>query len=476
MIWNWYDKTRNIDVRSVDIQGVKWEGVHIDRLIELGQNTNILLKGSIKLLNVPADEKSKLLTLKELYGENIFNTDSDLHIYGPNAIYVFGPEDGVVLEGDEYQFETIVFSDKPGTLVYDIRTGSREGVVIDRNTGLLTTVENGVPSEEIIIVALFVNDDGEGWMNDYTITVQKRVYPANVSITGPNRISEETTTYTWKTPTLNVTGIYRAEWSLSGDILNFVKVQYQNEKECTILRNAVPETIATGNLTLKLFKALDNSILSTTTLKVSVVNPNVIMTMETNPEVLTILAKTGKITGEYLLKQDAAKFTEEDFYVDDINSIFTGSNIKTFDEFKYFTGIKTIQSFCFSSCSSLTAITLPDSITTIKLSAFQSTELTSIYIPASTTNIDIKAFVYSKQLTDIRVDKFNTMYYSIDGCMYMYTGARPTTLYMIAPGLTHYVMPEETTGVYGDGDITWSVGSLLKTITLNEKVKGITGR
>lgn len=476
LIWNWYDKTRNIEVRSVDIQGVNWTGVHIDRLIELGQNTNILLKGSIKLLDVPAEDKFKLLTLKELYGENIFNTDSDLHVYGLNSIFVFGPEDGIVLEGNNYQFDTIIFSDKPGTLVYDIRTGSREGVVIDRNTGLLTTVENGTASEEVIIVALFVNDDGEGWMNDYTVTIQKRVYPSNVSIEGPNRISEESTTYTWSTPTLNVTGVYSAEWSLSGDILDFVTVRYQNEKECTILRNAIPETLATGNLTLKLIKNLDKSILTTVTTKISVVNPNVIMTMETNPEVLTILAKTGKITGEYLLKQDAAKFTEEDFYVDGTNSIFTSSNIKSFDEFEYFTGIKKIQAFCFSGCSNLKSIKLPNSITTIGLNAFQNSGLSYIYIPSTTTNIDVRAFIYSKQLTNIEVDRFNTMYYSIDGCMYMYTGAKPTTLFMVAPGLTNYVMPEETTGIYGDGDVTWSIGSLLQTITLNEKVKGVTGR
>ena len=55
----------------------------------------------------------------------------DLHIYGPDAIYVFGPEDRIILEGNIIQFETIIFSDETGTLVYEVRNNSREGVDID---------------------------------------------------------------------------------------------------------------------------------------------------------------------------------------------------------------------------------------------------------------------------------------------------------------------------------------------------------
>lgn len=475
LIWNWYDKTRNIEVRSVDIQGVNWEGVNIDQLIELGQNTNMILKGSIKLTGV--DDKFKLLTLKELYGENIFNTDSDLHIYGPDAIFVFGPEDRIVLEGNNYQFETIVFSDEPGTLVYDIRVGSREGTTIDENTGLLTTIENGLADSPLTIVALFVSDSNDRFLDEYDITVQKRVYPQAIKIEGVGKISQETTTYTWSSPTQNVTGVYRAEWTLSGEILNYVKVQYSNERECTITRFATPENLATGTLTLKLYKVLDNSVLSTTILNVSVVNPNVIMTMETNPEVLTILYNkcSHRMSGpDYLLKTEADKFTNSDIYVDATNSIFTGSGIIHFEEFEYFTNLTKIPAFCFSGCGKLKEVIIPENVETIGLNAFQNTILTTIYIPRKVKLIDQRAFSYCKQLTNIVVDNFNTTYCSSEGSLYM--GAKPYTLYMVAPGLTEYVMPENTTSVYGDGDVAWSIGTLLRKITLNEKVQGITGR
>ena len=472
LIWNWYNKTRNIEVRSVDIQGVNWEGVHIDQLIELGQNTNIILKGSVKLTKI--DDKFKLLTLKELYGENIFDPNSDLHVYGPDSVFVFGPKDGIVLEGDSYQLETIVFSEEPGTLVYNISEGERSGVKIERNTGLITTIENGAESADITTVALFVSESNDRFLDEYKITVQKRIYPESVSITGPGRISEETVTYSWETSTQNITGLYRAEWSLTGDILNYVKVTQQTEKECVINRLNIPETIATGVLHLKLYKRLDDSILSTTSMIINVVNPDIIMAMDTNPEVLTILMERGLTKGEYLLKKDAAAITDSDIYVDGTNSIFTGSNITHFEEFQYFTGLTTIPAFCFSGCSKLEKIVLPENIISIKLNAFQNTILQSIYIPAVTTNIDLRAFSYSKQLTNIIVDNYNTTYCSRDGSVYV--GARPYILYMIAPGLTEYVMPEETIAVYGEGDVSWSIASLLRKITLNDKVQGVTGR
>ena len=472
LIWNWYNKTSNIEVRSVDIQGVNWEGVHIDQLIELGQNTNIILKGSIKLTKI--EDKTKLLTLKELYGENIFNTDSDLHIYGPDSIFVFGPKDGIILEGDSYQLETIVFSDEAGTLVYNISEGERTGVNVNRNTGLITTVENGAESADITVVSLFVSESNDRFLDEYKITVQKRVYPKSVSIKGLSRISEETVKYTWETPTQNITGLYRAEWSLTGDVLDYVKVAQQTEKECVINRLAIPETIATGVLTLKLYKLLDNSVVSSTSMNINVVNPNIIMAMDTNPEVLTILMNHGLAKGEYLLKSDAEAITDSDIYVDGTHSIFTGSEITHFEEFQYFTGLTTVPAFCFSGCGKLTEIVLPENIKTIKLNAFQNTALTSIYIPALVNNIDLRAFSYSKQLTNIKVDNFNTTYCSTNGCIYV--GARPYVLYTVAPGLTEYVMPEETISVYGDGDVSWSIGSLLRRITLNANVQGVTGR
>jgi hypothetical protein len=199
-----------------------------------------------------------------------------------------------------------------------------------------------------------------------------------------------------------------------------------------------------------MYREYDQQLIAECELTIRVVNPDIIMAMDTNPEVLTVLINNGLANGEYLLKSEAAAIKDSDIYVDGTNSIFTGTNITHFDEFQYFTGLTTIPAFCFSGCG-LTNITLPENIESIKLNAFQTTKLTEIYIPARTTSIDQRAFSYSKQLTNIVVDNFNTMYCSQGGSLYI--GAKPYTLYTVAPGLTEYVMPEETIRVYGEGDV-----------------------
>lgn len=65
-------------------------------------------------------------------------------------------------------------------------------------------------------------------------------------------------------------------------------------------------------------------------LNIRVKNPNVVMSIETNPEVLTVLYKhcRGKMSDEtFLLKDEAKLFTSDDFYVDNSSGIFKNSNI-----------------------------------------------------------------------------------------------------------------------------------------------------
>ena len=223
-----------------------------------------------------------------------------------------------------------------------------------------------------------------------------------------------------------------------------------------------------------MYRNYDKALIASCDMTIRVVNPNIIMAMDTNPEVLTILMNHGLAKGEYLLKSDAEAITDSDIYVDATNSIFTGSKIVHFEEFEYFTNLTKIPDFCFSGCDRLQIIKMPESVITIGLNAFQNTILDTVYIPRYAQRVDQKAFSYCKQLTSIVVDNFNSTYCSHGGNLYM--GANPEILYMITPGSTEYVMPEVTTSVYGDGSIAWSVGSLLRKIVLNEKVQGISGK
>ena len=83
---------------------------------------------------------------------------------------------------------------------------------------------------------------------------------------------------------------------------------------------------------------------------------------------------------------------------EDLKTLFRGTNIGTFDEFRAFSscGLKTIYNSMFFGCSSLQSILLPDSITTIESDAFRGcVQLRQLTIPAKVTSIQANAFANS---------------------------------------------------------------------------------
>lgn len=78
------------------------------------------------------------------------------------------------------------------------------------------------------------------------------------------------------------------------------------------------------------------------------------------------------------------------------------TSIVTFDELEYFTGLTTIAQDCFSGCTNLTSLKLPENITTIGLSAFSGCTSLSIevYLP-NLTSIARGSF-YNTGITKVR--------------------------------------------------------------------------
>ena len=89
--------------------------------------------------------------------------------------------------------------------------------------------------------------------------------------------------------------------------------------------------------------------------------------------------------------------------VTNIKGWFTvNKKIKTFNELKFFTGLKTIEEHAFECCSSLQSINIPDSVNSIDEYAFECCDaLQSINIPNSVTNIGGWAFKECESLQSV---------------------------------------------------------------------------
>ena len=155
--------------------------------------------------------------------------------------------------------------------------------------------------------------------------------------------------------------------------------------------------------------------------------------------------------------------------------------------------VASISGWAFGYCSSLTSITTPDSVTSIGYDAFSwCNSLTSITIPDSVTSIGWDAFDRCEKLTQINVDTANTVYSSVNGVLFSkdktelirYPEGKADTSYAIPNGVTYIgydafsccssltsiTIPNSVTSI---GDYAFSGCISLASITIPDGVTNI---
>jgi BspA type Leucine rich repeat region (6 copies) len=132
--------------------------------------------------------------------------------------------------------------------------------------------------------------------------------------------------------------------------------------------------------------------------------------------------------------------------------------------------VTSIGSWAFENCSSLTSVTIPSSVTSIGGSAFANCDLTNVIIPNSVTNIGGGAFSYCYYLTAITVDAVNPSYSSADGVLF---NKSQTTLVQFPGGIAgSYTIPNSVTCI---GDWAFATYSGLTNIMIGNGVTNIGG-
>ena len=129
--------------------------------------------------------------------------------------------------------------------------------------------------------------------------------------------------------------------------------------------------------------------------------------------------------------------------------------------------VTSIGIFAFAG-SSLTSVTIPNSVTNIEYQAFRScTSLTSVTIPNSVTSIGPQPFERCTSLTNLSVDASNPVYSSLNGVLF---DKAQTTLITFPPGRGSYVMPDSVTSI---GDYAFSQCTSLTNVTIGNGVTSI---
>ena len=106
-------------------------------------------------------------------------------------------------------------------------------------------------------------------------------------------------------------------------------------------------------------------------------------------------------------------------------------------------GLTTIGDRAFYTCTSLTSVTIPNSVTSVGWYTFASSGLTSLSIPSSVTFIDDGAFSSCTGLTAISVSASNQNYVAVDGVLFTkdmtelitYPSGRTATNYTVPNGV-----------------------------------------
>ena len=199
-------------------------------------------------------------------------------------------------------------------------------------------------------------------------------YPteSDTTVSGESVPSTDSPVYTWESTATGEIGPMSVEWHLDESLLPFFAIQSQQWDEsdplhgsCTLVKLMDVEFYMKGNVNLTITRTNTGESF-TVSKQLLVLSPDVIMTEETNPAVLEVMYNNGLCANAtYMTKQEAQAVTDGSFNptASQTGSIFYNNTaITSFDEFRFFTGMTTLDAYAFYGCTKMASLKVPETV------------------------------------------------------------------------------------------------------------------
>ena len=199
-------------------------------------------------------------------------------------------------------------------------------------------------------------------------------YPTadNTTVSGETVPSTDNPVYTWESTAEGKMGPFTAVWSLDEGLLPYFEIQSQAWDEEDPLHGSVTlvklmdvEFYMKGNVNLTITRTNTGESF-TVSKELLVLSPDVIMTEDTNPAVLEVMYDNGLCANAaYMTKAEAEAVTDGSFNPTGTQSgsiFYNNTAITSFDEFRYFTGMTTLDAYAFYGCTKMASLKVPGTV------------------------------------------------------------------------------------------------------------------
>ena len=361
MLKNWaIDSSKQY---SIDIEGVNWKGKTTADAIAVGQKIKSVggtLKGRIEVDSITSDNYQQLM---EVFGDNCFSARSSMYVYTKGGtLIVLAPKS--IVEGRTGKISVVGVEE--GATVSFIVTGGSDRATVD-NKGVVTVKETGSSGSITVMVSVIKGDNAVS--SNASINIERAVYPS-LSIDGATQIAEDAS---YHVKLFDVTGqntdYVRYGWSISGKAAedNNVKLSSESGESTTVSVISNPDAGMTKQFKLTLTGYKGNGTGVNSSVDITLNELNKIVCYDSSADVpedgntnqpLMELAKANS-----WLKKDGVNLWASDCRA--VTSLPSGiTELTTFDEFQYFTGITSLS----GTFKNLMSIKLPESLTSLSAS------------------------------------------------------------------------------------------------------------